>query len=201
MGKEINFNDYTYSTTTHQWRPLYIRFDKKGRLYVNITSIQVVDVDTYEHISLLKKLKYKIHMYELDEYGNIYYAVADKLHKLPALLSLDELHIGRKPEGVIKESTVPEFVKTNGGGYILKPQKTYMAVIGTVPEFEGKTLTEFGIMRNGIKYKSESELVNNRFVILLAGAGNEYPVSVYGVYTDETGSKVVVSDSKIIMED
>lgn len=201
VEKEINFLDYTYSTTNHQWRPLYIRFDSKGRLYVNINSIQVVDVDTFEHISLLKNLRYKIHMYELDQYGNIYYALSDKLNKLPAVIPSKELFIGKKPEGISGESNGAEFVKTYGSGYILKPGVKYTAVAGTVPAFEGKALTEYGIMCNGKKYKSGAPLSDNRFIILFSGAKKDYPLYTYAVYTDATGSKTVLSDSAVIIRE
>ena len=79
----IKFIDYTYSTTTHTWRPLYIRFDEEGRLYVNINSIQVVDVDTLKTQSLLPQIGYKVHVYDIDRHGNIFFAEGSDLWAVP----------------------------------------------------------------------------------------------------------------------
>ncbi len=79
----IKFIDYTYSTETHTWRPLYIRFDEEGRLYVNINSIQIVDVDTLKTQSLLNEIGVKVHLFDLDKDGNIYYAEAQELWVAP----------------------------------------------------------------------------------------------------------------------
>jgi len=79
----ISFGEYTYSTTTHQWRPLYIRFDKNGLLYVNINSIQIVDVDTLETRSLMENIGEKVHLYDLDKEGNIFYSSNSQFWMLP----------------------------------------------------------------------------------------------------------------------
>ena len=80
---EIKFNDYTFSTTTHQWRPHYIRFDKNGNLYTNINSIQIVNVsDVSDRISLNQHIGQKVSLFTLDDNGNIYYALSDKMYKL-----------------------------------------------------------------------------------------------------------------------
>jgi len=198
---EINFLDYTYSTTTHQWRPLYFRFDKEGRMYININSIQVVDVDTLEHVSLLSKLRYKIHMYDIDQYGNIYYALTDTLMKLPVKLSSDSLFIGKKPFGTERESKSGELLKAADGGIILKPSVKYAAVIGTVPAFAGKSISEFGIIRNGIKYKANTGLSDNMFAMVFAGASKQSEVQTYAVYSDSEGSVTVTSEKTTLSQE
>ncbi|MBE7021194.1 MAG: hypothetical protein E7411_07165 [Ruminococcaceae bacterium] len=77
---EIRFADYTFSTTSHQWRPIYIRFDGNGNLYTNIASIQIVNVDNPgDRISLKDVINKAVHLFTLDPDGNIYYANSNEL--------------------------------------------------------------------------------------------------------------------------
>ncbi len=80
---EIKFGNYTFSTTQHQWRPVYIRFDKNGNLYTNIDTIQIVNVDdSSERISLKELIVNKVNLFDLDLEGNIYYAKGDAMYLL-----------------------------------------------------------------------------------------------------------------------
>lgn len=80
---EIQFADYEFSKTQHQWRPVYIRFDETGNLYTNINSIQIVNVDDIsDRINLQRIIGNKVYLFTLDKEGNIYYASSDKMYKL-----------------------------------------------------------------------------------------------------------------------
>ena len=80
----FKFSDYEYSTTTHTWRPYYIRFDSEGRLYVNINGVQVVDVDTLKTQSLVDEVGgIKVHLFDLDKDDNLYFVTTSELWVLP----------------------------------------------------------------------------------------------------------------------
>lgn len=80
----FKFMDYEYSTTTHTWRPYYIRFDSEGRLYVNINGIQIVDVDTLKTQNLVDDVGgIKVHLFDLDKDDNIYFVSTSEFWVLP----------------------------------------------------------------------------------------------------------------------
>lgn len=196
VANEFDFIDYTYSTTTHQWRPLYIRFDDKGRLYVNINTIQVVDVDTLEYISLADKLNYKkVHLYDLDEYGNIYYAQLSSLYILPVNVLKSELKLPEKQYVNFITMSSDEKINAENGEYTLISGNKYIVAYGTVPEYTGWEISEYGIEINGIKYKSQSKLKYDMFGIILDGVKEkEYSAKTYAVYTDGKEAVTVYSN-------
>lgn len=76
----ITFAEYTYSRTSHRWRPTYIRFGKSGILYTNINGIRAVNKETLEHKKLTEEDE--VFLFALDRDERIYYAVDNNFYIL-----------------------------------------------------------------------------------------------------------------------
>lgn len=83
VNNVLKFDDYTYSTTSHTWRPLYIRFDEDGLLYAGIKGIKVVNTETMEYYDLTDKLGYETYLWTIASDGNIYFSKSGQLWMLP----------------------------------------------------------------------------------------------------------------------
>lgn len=160
----IKFQDYTYSTTTHQWRPLYIRFDEEGYLYVNIDSIQIVNVDTLETRSLSKEIGEKVHLFDLDKNGNIYYASAAQLWMLPFNnINYQRFEDNEKMKGLFSDKTAmfPENSLIYSNGSIKQIDPDNDAVVPFVEN--GRTLVPVRVLSEefgaDIDWDEEEELV------------------------------------------
>ncbi len=134
--KQINFNNYTW-TGTDGWKPIRLKFDENGLLYVSIDGLKVINTETYEwkDLSYLTEVNPGNIIYEFDDYGNLYYATANN----------GELRILRRSElELITEdlTDVKDYFKDKIG---LKINNPYMIINGvyTLVDTKNKNAAPF----------------------------------------------------------
>ncbi len=97
--KQYNFGNYTYDGRV--WKPVKLRFDKDGILFVSINGLKAINVDTGEWMDLSHLTSVVPSVYEFDDYGNLYYAAGNSgdlyvLYKSEIEQTMEDISDARK---------------------------------------------------------------------------------------------------------